>query len=254
MFLVCTRHAPWAALLALAFTTSTLEAQSVDQRSTPASPGGTRAELVERARVADSLGRKDEAFVLRARLTDGDFQVGDRIIVSMDGATGAKLDTLTVLVGKVIRLGEPFGDLGLAGVLRSEVGDSVTRRIARMLRNEDVHVTPLVRVQISGAVRLPGFYYARLDMPLSDVLMRNAGQDQTADVSNVIVRRGDRTLWGKEDVQSAFADGLTIDRLGLESGDEIVVGSRRVSSKWLLALQVGVPILSAIIIQALIRR
>lgn len=254
MFLVCSRQARWAALLSLAAGTFSVGAQSIEPHNGQATRAGTRAELLERVRLADSLGRKEEAFVLRARLADGDFEVGDRIIVNVDGEAHRSTDTLTVLVGKVIRLGEPVGDLGLVGVLRSEVGDSVTRRYARMYRNLVVNVTPLVRVQISGSVRTPGFYYARLDMPLSDVIMRNGGQDQNADIGNVIVRRGERTLWAKEDVQSAFTDGLTIDRLGLESGDEIVVGMRRGPSKWMLALQIGVPVLTAIIIQSVIRR
>src|SRR5262245_29886094 len=71
-----------------------------------------RAQLLERLRVADSLGQKTEAFVIRTRLRDGDFEVGDRIDVRYEGVTINRSDSLVVESGRVVRLGEPMGDLG----------------------------------------------------------------------------------------------------------------------------------------------
>jgi SLBB domain-containing protein len=214
----------------------------------------SRAALIARARAADSLGRTDESFLLHTRLRDGDFQVGDRLLVAFEGLGLQRFDTLVVQDGKLLRLGQPMGDLSVNGLLRFEVGDSISARAAKYFKNETVTTTPLVRLAVSGAVRAPGYYYARRDSPLGDVIMRSGGQDAAADLRNVVIKRGPSILWAKEDVMSALDDGLTIERLNLEPGDEIVVGSRASANKWLPFVQYGIPLLSAILIPILIQR
>ena len=213
--------------------------------------GETRAELVTRARVADSLGRREEAFRIRSRLRDGDFEVGDQIVAQYDGGALVKYDSLVVQDGKIIRLPEPMGDLSVAGVLLSEISDSIKARVDKFYKNEVIHVIPLLRVSAGGAIR--GSYHFRPDLPLSDAITRMGGQSPSADVSKIEIRRGDRTIWTKADVQAALADGLTLAKLELEPGDEIYVFE--VGSKpWMIYLQYGIPVLSGVILQLLLRR
>ena len=235
-------------VLAVAFG-ATAQAQSVV-------PSGerSRGQLEARVRIADSLHLTDEAFHLRSRLRNGDFEVGDRVIISYDGVGLQRSDTLLVQAQKLLRLGEPMGDIRLAGVLRSEVADSVSSRVSKYFKNIVIRVVPLIRVSITGAVRAPGFYYARPDMPLGDVIMRSGGQDQTADLDNTVVKRGTSTLWSAEDVRAALRDGVTLEGLNMDPGDEIVVGTRSTGSFWPKAAQYGLPVLSAVLLQLLIRR
>lgn len=217
-------------------------AQSPDGKS----PAGSRAELLARSRVADSLGRTEEAFLLRTRLRDGDFEVGDAIVVTIDGPTLKGRDSLIVRAEKVIHLTEPMGDLSLVGMLRSEIADSLHGRVAKYFRNTVVHVVPLLRLSVSGAVRLPGFYQSMPDAPLSDLITR-AGQEQSTDLRKITIKRGERILWAGPDVQSALTEGLTLDRLALDPGDEIVVGAKS-ASHWLTALSIGLPLVSTIVL------
>jgi hypothetical protein len=215
----------------------------------------SRAELEQRARLADSLGRKEEAFVLRARLRDGDFEIGDRIAVKYEGPGLTRDDTLVVQSGRMIRLGEPMGDLNLSGVLRFEVQGLIATRIDQLFKNEIVRVMPLLRVSISGAVRQPGIFHVRPDALLSDVIMRNAGLDPTADLRNTTIKRGVSTLWTAADVQSAIANGLTVEGLGLEPGDEIAIAARPAAgTRWMLLAQYGLPILTSVILALAVRR
>jgi hypothetical protein len=214
--------------------------------------GASRAELEAKARTADSLGRKQEAFALQARLRDGDFDIGDRVLVLYEGLGLTKRDTLVVQAGRTLRLGDPMGDLNLLGVLRSELSDSVTKRVARYYRNEVVHVTPLLRVSVEGPLLTPGFYYLPNDAPLSDLLVRGGQRSAGADPENIVIRRGEVVLWAKDDVQSALADGLTLQQLNLEPGDELVVGTR--PTNWVMpALQIGLSLV-AVAITFLVRR
>jgi hypothetical protein len=211
-----------------------------------------RQRLEERLQTAEGLGRRDEASRIRLRLQNGDFRVGDRVIVTYEGVRSQLGDTLVVQSGRSLRLGEPMGDLDLTGVLRFELPDSVANRVTKYYRNAVVHVTPLMRISVSGAVRAPGYYYARADTPLSDLITRTAGQDQSTNLGDVTVKRGEDVLWAGPEVQSAFRDGFTLEALGLTTGDDVVVGAR--SNRWPMALQFGLPIVSGLLITLLVRR
>jgi hypothetical protein len=255
MFLVRSRHA----LLGLLLTIVSLDARvTAAQTATRPRPGEvTRAQLEERLRQADSLGRKEEAFLLRTRLRDGDFEVGDQILVSYEGLGLTRRDTLIVGSDRVVRLSPPMGDLSLTGILRFELRDSIVNRVNRYFRNEVVIVTPLLRINVSGAVRAPGFYFARPDALLSDIIMRSAGQDQTTDLRNVVIKRGDNIVWSNEDVQAALGDGMTIEGLALEPGDEVVVGAKAPAAAQgnrQALMQLGLTLLSAILVPIILRR
>jgi hypothetical protein len=211
-----------------------------------------RVKLQERVRAADSLGRRDEAGRIRHRLQDGDFRIGDRVIVTYEGLRSQAGDTLVVQSGRSLRLGEPMGDLDLTGVLRFELPDSVSGRVAKYYKNAVAHVTPLLRISVSGAVRSPGYYYARADTPLSDLITRTAGQDQSTNLGDVTVKRGEELVWANTEVQRAFRDGLTLEALGLSTGDDVLVGAH--SNPWPMVAQFGLPVISALLITLLIRR
>jgi len=240
----CTR--PIWFLLCAPFVVGQAGAQVVSQS------GDTRAVLTAQARTADSLGRHDEAFRLRSRLNDGDFDVGDVILVQIDGNPIVRNDSLTVQEGKVIRLAEPLGDVSLAGVLRSEISDLIRLRVDRFYKNEVVHVMPLLRLSASGALK--GFYRFRPDTPLSDALVRMGANGQGADISKIEIKRGNQRIWANPDVQSALTAGMTLAQLQLEPGDEICVATPSQRAWMTTVIQVGIPIVSAIALQFLLRR
>jgi hypothetical protein len=243
------RHSPRIGLLGLILLGSQALAQ-VPAASRIVHPD--RVKLEQRARAADSAGRHVEAGYIRARLENGDFRIGDRVIVTYEGIKSQLGDTLVVQSGRSLRLGEPMGELPLTGVLRFELADSISGRATKYFKTAVVHVTPLVRISVSGAVRNPGYYYTRTDTPLSDLITRTAGQDQSTDLGDVTVKRGEELLWGGPEVQSAFRDGLTLEDMGLSTGDDVVVGARR--NAWPMVAQFGLPVLSALLITLLVRR
>lgn len=247
MISVRLRYLSFGLVTALMTLAPSSEAQ-VTRRS-----GNSRAQLIARARAADSLGRKEEAFLLFTRLREGDFEIGDRVIVRYEGFALNGVDTLVVREGKLLTMGHSMGVLPVEGVLRFELRDSIDKRVATYYKNVVVTVTPLLRVTISGAVRIPGFHYARSDTPLSDVMMGAGVQDQSTDLRNVVVKRGETVMWVNEDVQSALANGMTLDQLELEPGDEIVVGSRQ-SNRWTLVAQVAASVVTAVILSMTVRR
>jgi protein involved in polysaccharide export with SLBB domain len=193
----------------------------------------SRAELTSAAERADaSAGRDADAKMrnamtaasLRQRLRDGDFQIGDRLVLSYV-ADVSHLDTLVVRTGRVVELPGKI-TVSLSGVLRSEVEDRVSTELMKYVRAEQIEVTPLMRVGVLGDVAHPGFFAFASDIPLTDAIMGAGGPTATADLDRSVVRRGTAVYKSADETRTAIARGLTLDQFGLSAGDELVIGQR----------------------------
>jgi len=208
----------------------------------------SRSDLEAAQRDAEAQHRSSEAWLLRNRLQNGDFQEGDRIVLVVQG-NPALSDTLTVRAGKVLQLPR-MSDLPLQGVLRSELSEKLTAHLAEYLRDPTARVTPLLRVGVLGHVQRPGYYYTSADVLLTDVVMRAGGPAADADMQHIVIRRGSDVIWSAADTRTALTDGLSLDRLHLRAGDEIDLAAQH-HVAWGSILQIGATVLTAAI--ALIR-
>ena len=190
-----------------------LEAMAAQLESDAASPKVTKE--VRDAKVA-------EAKAIRQRLIDGDFSPGDRIVVTLQGDS-ARTDTLVVRAGRHLVF-RAIPEVSLAGVLRSELKETLTQHVGHYLRNPQLVVTPLVRVSVLGEVVRPGYYPISGDLLLSDAIMAAGGPNQSADLARTVVMRGGQRVLTDKQVQTAVQAGRTIDQLDIREGDEIVVG------------------------------
>ena len=212
-----------------------LPAQGTSEGFDPRSPRVTREKLEAMAaqaeRDAESSRNKEarnqhqaDAELMRQRLRDGDFQVGDRLLVTIDTGAVGVMDSVTVRSSRVIQLvGMP--EISLQGVLRSELQEYLTQQYARMIKEPKIKAVVLVRLGVYGPVGNPGFYSVPADLLLSDVIMEAGGPATTADMNKTVVRRGRREVVSRKTVQRALVVGSTIDALGIQTGDAIYVGS-----------------------------
>lgn len=194
----------------------------------------TRAELVAAANRADSAAaghganrtqNMEIAAAARRRLREGDFQVGDRIVVSYQSDTEHR-DTLTVRAARDVEL--PWkATISLAGVLRSEAPALIESSVLKYVRATAVEITPLMRLGVLGEVARPGYFAFASDIPLTDVVMGAGGPTAGADMRRAVVRRGGKELRSSGETSNAIAEGLTLDQFGLAAGDELVIGPRR---------------------------
>ncbi|HVE79178.1 MAG TPA: SLBB domain-containing protein [Gemmatimonadaceae bacterium] len=184
----------------------------------------------------ERAARAAEAAALRARLRDGDFRAGDRIVVVVRGDSALR-DTFTVRAGQVLSL-PGAGDLPLSGVLRAELQDHVRTAIGRYIRNPVVQTTALLRVAVLGEVGQPGYYSLPADALISDAIMVAGGPTQRADLDRTRVRRGRDEFLRQKQTKAALSEGRTLDQLGLRAGDEIFVGPRR-ERNWTQIVQIS---------------
>ena len=194
-------------------------------------PMATRAELTA---LADRLARgsesdRNKASALRIRLRDGDFRPGDRIRLVIEGSV-TQDDTISVIAGSKVLLKE-IGEIPLAGVLRSELQDYITKQLGKYIKDVRVRATPLVRLSILGPVGKAGFFYLPSDIPVSEAIMRAGGSSGNADLNKSVIRRGTAELYDSRNTRTALNEGLTLDQLSLRDGDSIEVGEKT-SGRW----------------------
>lgn len=163
----------------------------------------------------------DEAELIRNRLREGDFEVGDQITVTVPGQA-----TLTgqflVAPGRYLVL-PTIGGMPLTGLLRSELQDSLRSFIGRFFRNAEVYVQTSMRIQVFGEVGQPGYHEVPADARLPDVLALVGQPTQNAKIERIRVRRAGETIWDGDALQAAIIEGRTLDQLSIRAGDVLEV-------------------------------
>jgi polysaccharide export outer membrane protein len=177
-----------------------------------------------------------DAAAVRWRLSHGDFDVGDRIVLVVPGES-ALTDTFTVASGRTVQLPK-LPPLALDSILRSELHAHLAPSIGRFLKDTLFQATPLIRFGVLGEVARPGYYSLSADASISDALMAAGGPTSDADLPSTIVRRGSRVAMSKRAVRDAMVAGSTLDQIGLGAGDELVVAVRR-ERGWAFVAQIA---------------
>jgi protein involved in polysaccharide export with SLBB domain len=230
------RISGWAFWLAgLIFTSIPAAATS---QTTPSPDAGrpqiSRAELEVLLRQLESQSgsssggqAKAQAELIRRRLQEGDFQVGDQIEITIEGEE--KIPTLTVDAGRRLTIPD-LGGLSLQGVLRSELERKVLEHVSRYIQNPVVRATSLLRIAVIGQVGKPGFHSVPAQTALPEAIMTAGGPTATAKFENIRIQRMGERIWEGTQLRQALADGRTLDQLSLRSGDEIIVPGKTESS------------------------
>lgn len=207
------------------------QAPAVDVRRAQATRPELEAALKEFEEVIASpgysksyrKGREAEIELVRARLADGDFQVGDEvdIVVVNEAALTAKFK---VLPGRVLNL-PLLTPISVAGVLRSEIRDHLTTEIGKYVKNPQVTIQgSFIRLAIFGAVGSPGYYTVAADALVSETIMLAGGPQASVKMEKSVVRRqGNEVIAGTE-IQRAIEGGQSLDQLNLHGGDELLIG------------------------------
>lgn len=168
--------------------------------------------------------------LIRERLRAGDFRVGDRVILQVEGEEELS-DTIPVDPGPQIVL-PVIGSISLEGVLRAELEDYLTEELARYIRDPIVNARSLIRLSVLGQIGQPGFYVLPADMLVGEALMAAGGPAPDSKVEDLEIRRGSRTIWEGENLQEQIAEGATLDQLNLRAGDEIYMPREASQNRW----------------------
>lgn len=137
-----------------------------------------------------------------------------------DNATGMVVDEDGFLFFPYV------GKLQVKGLTTTQVRESLTAQLAKVLRNPQVDVKVIAyrsqKIYVGGEVKVPGVYTVT-DVPftLAEAVNRSGGFLPTADDSRLLISRGNRT-WNV-DWQSLLASGNRIGQILLKDGDSVHV-------------------------------
>lgn len=187
-----------------------------------------------------------EAAAIRTRLREGDFPPGTPIVVTPTSTVGippellqAFNDTLRVRDGRLLQLpGVP--DMSLAGVLRSELQAALVEHLGKIVRNPAVRAGTLIPVEVSGPANRPGYYTVPSDMRVQDLVMHAGGPAGNADLSRTVVKRAGQEIIGRDSLQAAIRSAATLDQIGFQSGDALVLAEKRETNWKTIASAIGV--------------
>lgn len=187
-----------------------------------------------------------EVEMIRTRLEEGDFQVGDQINLQVQGEdqlTG-NFAVVSGPEGAALRL-PVIGDIGLKGVLRSEVEAHLRLEIARFIRDPRVNARSMIRISVLEGVTRPGFYPVSAEDLLTDVLMTAGGPSPRARLDQIRIERGKDKIWSGDALQQVITEGRTLDQLSLRAGDRIII-PERTDRNWVTILQAGAIVVPAV--------
>jgi protein involved in polysaccharide export with SLBB domain len=173
---------------------------------------------------------------LRNRLQDGDFRVGDQLIVTVT-RDQVQVDTATVREGKMVAFAA-LPDISVNGLLRSEIQSKLQEHVNRFLVDHSVRVNFVTRLQMMGAIARPGFYSISPDRPVSEVIMLAGGPTATSNLEEVTIRRNGRLIVKAKMWRDAVKTGTTVAQLGLQPGDVIEIGERK-RANWFQIIQIA---------------
>ena len=162
-----------------------------------------------------------QAELIRRRLIEGDFQVGDRIVLEVENQPVLS-DTFTVDPGRTLTL-PTIGDVPLAGVLRSELKQRVSEYLGTFLRQPIVRASALIRIAVLGGVVQPGFYAVAGDALLTEAVMMAGGPTARANINEIQIERDMNRIWEGRLLQTAITEGRTLDELNLRAGDRVFI-------------------------------
>jgi protein involved in polysaccharide export with SLBB domain len=206
--------------------------RELDSVAAAARTSAERTDLTTERRAALQRCLEDA----QRRLEEGDFQPGDRIILHISGDSAVR-DTFTVQPSQTLRLPN-LPPIPLRGVLRSELRGYLATQLREFIRDTLLRVSPLVLVGVLGEVAHPGYYRVALETSVADALMVAGGPTHDADLTRVSVRRGNQTLVGTSEARDAMVRRTSLEQLGVDAGDELVVAAPR-TRNWSLLMQVA---------------
>lgn len=187
-----------------------------------------RAEALAQSAASPAYGDRLRASaraqleVVRHRLAAGDFRLGERILVDIQGQTVSTSDTLTVQDSLIVAIPN-IRRVRLHGVLRSELDALMTREVGAVVLNAVVRAQPLMRLAVFGQVANPGYVSVSADTRVDELITIAGGPTVGADLTNVRLARGDTVLADSEAIGLAIAEGRALSALALRDGDALIL-------------------------------
>src|SRR6266576_957 len=128
-----------------------------------------------------------------------------------------------------------------------EVGDQILLEVegdTQFTHAFSVGPGPALTLPVIGEVEHPGFYTVLSGAVVSDALMAAGGPTKDANFTGARIERDGKGLYVGNGFQDAFTRGLTVEGMGLRTGDRIIVPRRNDTERTfrILGILVSIPV------------
>ncbi|MBN2417660.1 polysaccharide biosynthesis/export family protein [bacterium] len=117
-----------------------------------------------------------------------------------------------------------IGQVKVKGYTVYEVTEALKERFSQYLQDPYVYVRPLIRLTLQGAFNEPGAYHVDPTSSVWDVVELAGGPDKGCDLAKMRVERGGKVVI--PNVLEAFEQGISLEEVGIESGDQLLAPMR----------------------------
>ncbi len=122
---------------------------------------------------------------------------------------------------------------------------------SKLYKNPELTILPIIRVNIFGEIKTPGYYYVTGTDKLSDLLAKAGGTTSDADLSDIKITRDNTSI--EIDGEKAIEKGSKLNDIGLQSGDQIYVTKKWFTGTTSTLILTSVGIIASLIITLIYR-
>jgi len=141
-----------------------------------------------------------------------------------------------------------LGEIKVRGLTVYELAQTLQEKLKAYLRNPYVLVRPLIRLTMQGSFNRPGSYLVDPASSLWALVAQAGGPSSNCDLHGMTVERGGQVVLRK--LLQGFEKGISLEEVGIESGDQIIAPARSVFD---LSLMIGLINLLASVILLYLR-
>ena len=151
------------------------------------------------------------------------FRAGDKVIIRVwrqeDLSGEYQLDSSGDLRLPLV------GEIATAGLTADALTDTLVERYSDFIKSPMIIVIPMFRVTILGAVKMPGSYWVSGAENVTDLIAMAGGLAEKAVMERTKITRGEEVL--VVNAAQYIRTGKTLDDIGIQSGDIVVVPRSR---------------------------
>jgi polysaccharide export outer membrane protein len=123
-----------------------------------------------------------------------------------------------------------IGRIQVSRYTKDSLESYLTAEYSNYLRNPILTIEPLIRVGVLGEVKHPGLFKISPHSPLWDVVDLAGGPTVRANLKKFRVMRDGKIV--NSDLLGAFEKGASLQTIGIESGDLVLVPAARRKMEW----------------------
>jgi protein involved in polysaccharide export with SLBB domain len=127
-----------------------------------------------------------------------------------------------------------LGDIDTRSKTVAQIREEIRAGLARIFNEPFVTVTPQFNIAVLGEVRSPGLYPVDPTLTVLDIVAKAGGPNANGNINKIRLLRGGQTLDLR--FERDQVGGLTLQEVGLRSGDQIMVARRSFTNQDLRTL------------------